>query len=184
VWAGLGLNFMLLVFLGGIIRDDIAARRKVAAALEGANAILEQKVLERTAELVMSNERLKAENLERQWTEQALAHQLHYSNLIINLIDDQIFVISGYDSPEIIGNPLFKILDIPEPPAGDSMPPLRFVHAVKEGREIQGGRGSLLCKNGIRLPMWYNMVPLRDQNKVVGSVLMVRLLQEDPKDNG
>jgi PAS domain S-box-containing protein len=200
VWTGLGLNFLLLVFLGWMIRDDIAARRKAATALEDANAVLEQKVSQRTAELVKANESLRQENLEWQWSEQAMAHQLRYSDLIINSIDDHIFVISkainisrvnpavvhatGYDLPEIIGSPLSRILDIPEPAAGDATAQRRFVQAVKEGREIQGRPGSLLCKNGTVLPMRFNMVPLRDQNKVVGSVLTVRLCKEEQKDAG
>jgi PAS domain S-box-containing protein len=198
VWAGLGLNFLLLVFLGWMIRDDIDARRRAASALEQANAILEQKVLERTAELVKANEDLKAENLERQWSEQSLAHQLRYSDLIINLIDDHIFVISkalniirvnpavvhttGYDLPEILLNPMIKILDIPELPAGEAPTEITFVQAVKEGREVQGRTGSVLCKNGTIIPMRFNMVPLRDQNKVVGGVMTVRLCQEERKD--
>jgi PAS domain S-box-containing protein len=200
VWSGLGLNALLMVVLGWLIRDDIAARRKAATALEDANAILEQKVMERTAELLKTNENLREENLERQWSEEALAHQLHYSDLIINLIDDHIFVISkainvsrvnpavvhttGYDLAEIVGNSMSRILDVPEPPAGDATGPLRFVQAVKEGREIQGRRGNLLCKNGSVIPVRINMVPLRDQDKVVGSVLTVRLCQEKEKGPG
>jgi PAS domain S-box-containing protein len=200
VWSGLGLNGLLLIFLGWIIRDDIAARRKAATALEDANAMLEQKVLERTAELVQANENLRAENLERQWSEQALAHQLHYSDLIINLIDDHILVISkalnisrvnpavihttGYDLPDLVGNALGQILTVTELPAGDAAAPLRFVQAVREGREIQNRRGTLLCKSGTVIPMRFNMVPLRDQNTVVGSVLTVRIGQDESNDIG
>lgn len=200
VWLGLGLNILLLAFLGWMIRDDIAARRKAATALENANDILEEKVLERTAELVKVNESLKKENLERQWSEQALDHQLRHSDLIINLIDDHLIVISksinisrvnpavihttGYDLPEIVGNPMFKILDIPASSAGDATSAIRFVQAVKEGREIQGRSGNLLCKNGAVIPVRFNMVPLRDQNTVVGSVLTVHLCREEHKDTG
>lgn len=200
VWSGLGLNVLLLVFLGWMIRDDIAARRKAAAALQEANAILEQKVLERTAELVKVNENLKKENLERQWSEEALEHQLYYSDLIINMIDDHIFVISkainisrvnpavvhttGYDLAEIVGHPMSRILDIPELPAGDATAQIRFEQAVKQGREIQGRRGHLLCKNGTAIPMYFNMVPLRDQNSVVGSVMTVHVRQKEQADAG
>jgi PAS domain-containing protein len=138
--------------------------------------------------------------LERQWSEQALAHQLHYSDLIINLIDDHLLVISkalnisrvnpsvvhttGYDLPDLVGNPLTKLLEIPEPPAGGAGAPLTFVQAVNEGREIQNRRGNLLCKNGTVIPIRFHMIPFRDQNKVVGSVLMLRLCQDEQKDAG
>jgi len=200
VWSGLGLNILLLAFLGWMIRDDIAARRKAETALEEANLILEEKVQERTAELVKVNESLKKENLERQWSEQALDHQLRHSDLIINLIDEHLIIISksinisrvnpavvhttGYDLPELVGNTMFKILDIPESSSGDATSALRFVQAVKEGREIQGRRGSLLCKNGSVIPVRFNMVPLRDQNTVVGSVLTVHLCHEIQQEKG
>jgi len=200
VGSGLGLSFLLLVFLGGMIRDDIAARRKAAAALEEANAILEQKVLERTAELVKANESLRMENLEWQWSEQARTHQLRYSDLIIDSMNDPVLVISkalnisrvnpaavhatGYDLPDLVGNPLSRIIEIPEPPPDAAAPPLRFVQAVNEGREIQGRQGSLWCKNGTAIPMRFNVVPLRDQNNVVGSVLTVRLSRDEQKDPG
>lgn len=194
VWSGLGLSFLMMVFLGWMIRDDIAARRKAAAALEEANVILEQKVLERTAELVKANEQLRKENLEWQWSEQAMVHQMRYSDLIIDSIDDHIFVISkalninrvnprvvhttGYPMSEIVGSPLSRILSIPEPTVGDPAAPRRFIEAVNEGREIIDRRGSLLCKNGSVISIRFNMVPLFDQNKAIGSVLTVHLCRD------
>jgi len=192
VWSGLALNGLLLVFLGWMIRDDIAARRKAETALQDANAILEEKVRERTADLVMANGNLTRENLERQWSEQSMAHQLRYSDLIINSIEDHVFVISkalninrvnpavvhttGHDLPDIVGSPLSKLLDIPEQqPDGDTTSQRRFIQAVSDGRELHDRRGNLLCKDGTTIPIRFNMVALRDANKTVGSVLTVRL---------
>lgn len=199
VISGVVLNFLFLAFVGWLIRDDIAARKRAATALGEANAMLEQKVKERTAELVTANESLKKENLERRWSAQAVAHQLHYSDLIINSISDHIFVISkvfnisrvnpvvahttGFDLPEMVGSPMDKVLRIQDVP-GASARELTLQQALKEGREIQGRPGTLLCKNGTSFPMRFNMVPLRDQNKVVGGVLTVRLCTETKQEPG
>jgi len=63
VWTGVALDFILLAGAAWLIRDDLAARRRAATALEAANAQLEAKVRERTAELAASNEHLATENL-------------------------------------------------------------------------------------------------------------------------
>ena len=76
------------------MRDDLAARRRNNQILEQANATLEARVRERTAELVKSNSELKEENLERRWSHEALEHQLRYSQLIVNSVDELVFVVS------------------------------------------------------------------------------------------
>lgn len=194
IWVGLAINFMLLVFVGWLISDDIAARRRATSALEAANAMLEEKVRERTAELVKANEELRKENLERQWSAQVLEHQLRYSDLIINSLNEHVLVISkamnvsrvnpvvghttGYELHEIVGGPLSKIMRIPDP-VEDSA--LRFHQALKEGRELQDQPGFLVHKSGRGIPVRFSMAPLGDSNKVVGSVLTVRPGPEAPR---
>src|SRR5579872_2923041 len=94
VYTGVVMNFVLLGFVYWLLRDDLAARRKAAIALEEANAQLEARVQERTADLVHANTTLKKENLERRWSNQALDHQLRYSKLIIDSIGEMVFVVS------------------------------------------------------------------------------------------
>jgi CHASE3 domain sensor protein len=59
VYLGVAVNFALLAVMLWLLLDDLAARRKAAQALEDANAQLEAKVQERTAELVKTNQTLK-----------------------------------------------------------------------------------------------------------------------------
>jgi CHASE3 domain sensor protein len=182
IYTGVGASFLLLVFSGWLMRDDLAARRLAAAALQEANAQLEIKVQERTAELQESNQKLKKENLERRWANQAIDHQLRYSQLIINSIGELIFVVSkalnisrinpavlhqtSLDANEIIGRPLDQLLQL-------SMDPIS--QALKDGREIQDRPAGLIGKAGKITPVRFSLVPLRDQNKVVGGVLTVTL---------
>jgi PAS domain S-box-containing protein len=192
VITGVTLNFLLLAFAGWLIRDDLAARRRAAEILQQANNQLEATVRERTAELVEANQSLKKQNLERQWANQALAHQLHYSDLIFGSIKELVFVVSkaqhisrlnpevlhatGFEAPELIGSPLRKVLEIlPETsPDGSYQQPV-LTRALKEGREIEETPAVLRCKNGQPTPLRISLVPLRDRDKVVGGVITARL---------
>jgi PAS domain S-box-containing protein len=55
--------------------QDITARKQAEEALQKANAVLETRVEERTAELAQANAALRAENTERRRTEKALEDQ-------------------------------------------------------------------------------------------------------------
>jgi PAS domain S-box-containing protein len=156
--------------------------------LAEANATLEAKVKERTAELAATNERLVAENQERQWGAQALEHQLRYSQLIINSISDLIFVTTkalnvsrinpavtqrtGRQSTELVNGPLSRVVTLarPGPSAFDPL-----AQALKEGRELQDEPAMVTSKDGRTVPARLSLIPLRDRDKVVGSVVTVHL---------
>jgi PAS domain S-box-containing protein len=187
VYTGLAVNFVLLAFALGLIRDDLAARRRAALAMEAANAQLEAKVQERTSELVNTNQSLKLENLERRWSYQALDHQLRYNQLVINSIAEIIFVISralnisrvnpaavqqtGWEPQELIAQSIERVLQLPPDPASTQNP---FAAAMKDGREIQGRPALLLTRSGGTIPILFSIIPLHDHDKVVGGVITVR----------
>jgi CHASE3 domain sensor protein len=197
VYIGVAVNFALLVFVVWLMRDDLAARRRNQKLLEEANATLEAKVQERTAELVKANATLKQENLERKWSYQALDHQLRYSQLIINSINELVFVISRalnisrinpavsnsthWEPQDLVAQSLTRALqftpeDLASAPQGD---PISF--AMRQGREINDREAMLLNKSGTTTAVRYSLFPLRDQDKVVGAVVTVRLQNAAPK---
>jgi CHASE3 domain sensor protein len=196
VWAGVILDVMLLAGAVWLIRDDLDARRKAVAVLESANRDLDQKVKERTAELVASNDQLQVENLERQWANQALEHQRRYDQLIINSINDLVLVltkvmnisrinpavtqVTGFDGPDLINKPFATLVEF-EPgkaaAAAGRVDPM--AHALKTGREIRGP-GSLRLKNGSRVPIRVTLCPLRDGDKVVGGVVILEVTSPAP----
>ena len=195
VYVGVGVNFVLLAVMLWLIVDDLAARRKAAQALEDANAQLEAKVQERTAELVKSNQTLKQENLERRWSYQALDHQLRYNQLIINSIAELVFVVSralnisrvnpavahrtSWEPQDLIAQSIERVLQIPQDTAsGSTQNPL--ITAMREGREIQERPALLLTRSGTTLPVHYSLIPLHDQDKVVGGVVTVRVQNGAP----
>jgi CHASE3 domain sensor protein len=191
VFTGVLVNFVLLAFVVWLMRDDLAARRRAALALEEANTLLEAKVQERTAELVKSNQSLKQENLERRWSGQALDHQLRYSQLIINSISELVFVVSralnisrinpavshqtNWEPQDLVAQPLERVLRLTAEASAGSPPQNPITFAMHEGREIQDRDALLLSKSGTTAPVRYSMIPLRDHDKVVGAVITVRM---------
>ena len=189
VYTGVVANFVLLAIMLWLILDDLAARRKAAQALEEANAQLEAKVQERTAELVKANLTLKQENLERRWSYQALDHQLRYNQLIINSIGELVFVVSRalnisrvnpavvhqtkWEPQELIAQSIERVLQFPPDAAAGAQNPL--LAAMRDGREIQERSATLLDRAGAAIPVHFSLIPLRDQDKVVGGVVTVRI---------
>jgi PAS domain S-box-containing protein len=179
------INFVLLMFVFWLLRDDLAARRKAAVALEEANAQLEAKVQQRTSELVQSNASLKKENLERRWSNQALDHQLRYSKLIVDSISELVFVISKalnisrinpavlhltkWEAQDLVSQSLDRVLQVS--PNGPLNP---IAVALSEGREIQERAAFVISKEGVSIPVRLSVVPVRDDNKVVGGVITAR----------
>lgn len=188
VSLGIGLNFLLLAGIGWLLRDDIAARRRAAAALTTANAQLEDKVRARTAELAATNAQLSAENLERKWTITSQEHQLRYNQLIVNSVNDLVFVLTkaltitrinaavvhltGRVDETIITRPLAEIVEVaPDPVTG--LDPL--ARALREGRDLRQQAAVVLGPGALRRPARLTLIPLRDQDKVVGGVIIVQV---------
>lgn len=188
VWAGVSLNFVLLGVTAWLVRDDIAARRRAAAVLAEANAQLDEKVKARTAELSAANEQLAAENLERRWGAQALEHQLRYNELIVNSISDLVFVLTkaqnisrinpavtqltGFESTQIINRPWSSLVQPAESPPGAADP---VAQALKLGRDLRDIPGVLTDSRHQAIPVRFTLFPLRDRDKVVGGVIILRV---------
>ena len=185
VEAGVIVNFALLLFASVLIRDDLKSRRIAATAMAEANAQLEAKVQERTAELVKSNQSLKKENLERRWSYQALDHQFRYNQLIVNAISEMVFVVSKvlnvsrvspsvthatqWEAQDLISQSIERVLQVPADGPANAL-----LSALNEGRELQERPAVVVTKSGASLAVRFNLVPLRDDNKVVGGVVTVR----------
>jgi CHASE3 domain sensor protein len=192
VYGGVAANFVLLAFVFALLRDDLRSRRVAAKALEDANAQLELKVQERTAELVKTNQALKQENLERRWSYQALDHQSRYNQLIINSIAEMVFVVSralnvsrinpavvhrtNWQPQDLIAQSVLRVLQLP-PEAGTDPDQTPLSQAMRDGREIQERPAVLVTRSGQTIPVRYSLVPLHDQDKVVGGVVTVRVLE-------
>lgn len=192
VWAGVILDVLLLGGVVWLIRHDLETSRRAMAALEAANRDLDLKVIERTAELSASNDRLISENIERQWTSQALEHQLRYDRLILDSINDLVLVltkamnisranpatllVTGFAAPELINLPLDSILELqPERPGEPAPRADLMAHALKAGREVHAV-GLLRRREVGRVAVRVTLCPLRDADKVVGGIVILELV--------
>jgi len=202
IWSGVALDLLLLTGAGWLIRDDLANRRRAATALEEANAQLEVKVQERTAELQAANQQLSLDNLERQWANQALEHQLHYNHRIVECISDLVIVLtkaghitrvntaalrfSGWDAAELVKEPFDKLVrltgtngnasgDAANTAADSTALNKRIADAMKDGRDLVDQVGLALGCDGREASARVSLYPLRDQNKIIGGILTLRL---------
>ncbi|MDI1336565.1 MAG: CHASE3 domain-containing protein [Lacunisphaera sp.] len=188
VGAGIGLNLGLLLGVAWLLRDDLAARRRAATALVEANAQLEDKVRARTAELSAANAQLRTENLERKWTIASQAHQLRYNQLIVNSVNDLVFVLTlaqtvtrinaavvqltGRVDETILARPLAQVVEVAREPARGLDPVER---ALLEGRELRHHPAVVLCLDGRRIPARLILTLIRDEDKIVGAVAVVQV---------
>lgn len=191
VGLGVATNLLLFAAVAWLIRDTLATRRQLTQTLQQANTVLEQKVQERTAELVAANRRLTRENMASRWTTLSQERQLRYNHAIVNTVSDLVFVLSkalnvtrlnpvvahatGLAEEEILGRPIAQFLRLPAEETGAPTAD-RLARAVTEGRELTGYPAELLDRSGKSRPGVLSVVPLRDDNLVVGAVVVLRLL--------
>ncbi len=189
VWAGVVLNVFLIGGVVLLIRDDLAARRKVTETLQQANDQLETKVQERTAELAATNQQLTAENRERQWTNQALEHQLRYNHHIVDSISDLVFVLTraanisrvnpavlhltGWETTDLINKPLAHVVQLPDSDSPGANP---VTQAMKEGRDLPAQFAVIIDRHGKQTPVRLSLFPLRDHDKVIGGTLTLQII--------
>lgn len=197
VWAGVSLDVLLLAGVGWLIKHDIEVRRQAAAALQTANEQLEVRVKERTEALANANQQLSMDNLEQQWTNQTLEHQLRYNQRIVDSISDLVFVLtkssnisrmnpavlhlSGWESTELINEPLSKIVTLPNAKGAVEDPTNGLIKlAMKEGRDLREQEAFIKTKQGDQTPVIFSLFPLRDQDKVVGGVVTIQAVANAP----
>ncbi|MFM1749758.1 MAG: hypothetical protein RLZZ188_3424, partial [Verrucomicrobiota bacterium] len=190
VGTGVAFNFILLGLAGWLVWDDVRARRRAAAVLREANDQLETKVRERTAELAKANDVLRAENLERAWGTQALEHQLRYNELIVNSITDLVFVltkaqnisrinpavthVTGFETKELVNRPLQELVRLGS--GGRAGPGDPLAQALREGRDYREAEAFVKDRNGREVAVSFMLFPLRDRDRVVGGVVILRTL--------
>lgn len=191
-FIGAVINFGILVFLAYLIRGDFRARRQAIIQLEESNKQLDARVADRTRELAVANTKLENQNLEERWTNQALEHQLRYSQLIINSVDSLVVVITrtskitrinpaitrstGLDPREVVGLSLQQIL-IGTNPQGreDSSCAARILASMRDGCDLADVRGLLYGRDKKPAIVDFSVFPVRDRDKVVGGVVTIKL---------
>lgn len=133
---------------------------------------------------------LKAQHLERRWADQSLQHQLHYSRQIIHAMSELVFVLTkslnvsrvnpaalraiGAEEKDAINAPLGRFLQ-PLPGAKDAPSLQALAAALKEGRSLDDVPVEIAGPGGAPRAGRLTLSPLRDGNRLVGGVAIVRL---------
>ena len=152
------------------------------------NRQLERAIVERSEQLAAANRVLTSENLERRWANQSLEHLIRYDRLIISSISDLVVVCTkvlnisrvnpavvratGWQESDLINSSLERILRL-EGAGGELFDPL--LQALKDGRDLVGAGAVIIDKAGVAAQAELALYPIRDQDKVVGGVAVVRL---------
>jgi PAS domain S-box-containing protein len=191
LYIGAGLTLLMITTAGWFIRDDLAARQREAKLLAKTNEELEKRVAERTAELADANDKLSAENIEVRWSAQALEHQLRYSNLIVESVANPVVVITkalnisrvnpamekitGGTSVDLADQPLTNhvVLESTSGEEEESIDPLTW--SLRHGQDLVERPAEVISQSGRRKPVISNLYPLRDHDKVVGGVVVLRI---------
>lgn len=186
---------LLAAFLASLwwLHGQILVPVKEWEAVQSERERLRETLETQSARLVAAGETLKDETLEMVWTSQTLEHQVRYANTLINALGEPLLVISkagnitrvnpavlkatGYTEAELISSPLHKIFRAAFEDMQTKIDPLP--PALKEGRELLERTGYLVNKQGAITPMHFSLYPLRDQEKVVAGILLLR--QPPPK---
>ena len=132
---------------------------------------------------------LKAQHLERRWTHQSQEHQLKYNQIIIDSIGELVFVLTkalsisrinqavtrmaGYTSADLVRLRLLDKVTLTADTAADGA--AFMAEALKEGRSLYDLPADLLTKEGWVLPVRLTLVPIKDENRVVGAVATLRV---------
>ncbi|MFI5357292.1 MAG: CHASE3 domain-containing protein [Opitutales bacterium] len=190
VGVGVVLDLLLFLAVAWLIRDDIATRQRLADSLQAANDQLESKVRERSLQLIEANQNLTTENLERKWANQALEHQLRYNQLIVNSVGDLVLVMTkvqsltrinpavthhtGFEERDLLGQPIGTLVRLEPNAEGAAAGADAIARALHEGRDFCGQKAWISRQGGAPVPAVFNLFPLRDGNKVVGGVAILR----------
>lgn len=195
VWTGMGLYVLLMGGVVWLTWSDIQARNQAALTLQAAHDSLEVRVQERTAELASANKNLELENMERQWNNQALEHQLRYNHHIVDSISDLVFVLTkasnitrvnpavlnqtGWESTDLVNKALATCVKLNIRGADSSGDPI--ARAMKMGRELRTNDAVVIHRDGKTTPVQLALFPLRDSDQVIGGVVTLQVISNQPE---
>lgn len=136
---------------------------------------------------------LKEQHLERRWASQSMEHQLHYNQVIISSISDLVFVLTkslnisrinaavmrltGFTEVELLKAPLGRQVRLMAPSGSTNPPgPDMLVVALKDGSTLEDIPALITSKDGTETAVLLALVPLRDNKRVVGGVVTLRVV--------
>ncbi|UBF24519.1 GAF domain-containing protein [Kovacikia minuta CCNUW1] len=184
--------------LNSDLKRDIQRRKQAEIKISTLNAQLEQRVLERTAELQRTNAELLREIaereralLERQQAEASLERLSHQNELILNSAGEGIYGLDlqgkitfanpaaarmlGYEVAELIGQWMHTLLNHSR---SDGTPYLLsespIYDTLRDGTRQSKAEDLFRRRDGSSFPVEYVSTPIREQNGIVGAVVIFK----------
>jgi PAS domain S-box-containing protein len=188
--------------LNSNLRRDIQKRKQAETKISTLNAQLEQRVLERTAALERTNTELLHEIAEREYAllrrqqaEASLARLSHQNELILNSAGEGIYGLDlqgkitfanpaaarmlGYTVTELIDQWMHALLNHSK---SDGTPYLLsespIYETLRDGTRQSKAEDLFHRQDGSSFPVEYVSTPIREQNSIVGAVVIFKDITE------
>jgi PAS domain S-box-containing protein len=157
------------------LEREIVARKEAQRALEEANADLERRVQERTAELVKANAALQAERDRFQITLASIGDAVIVTDLTgqVTMLNRVAEALTGWPGHEAIGRPLGDVFPITNEETGQQVEnPVARV--LREGTVVGLANETVLtARDGTQRPIDDSIAPVKDEDgRVLGCVLV------------
>jgi PAS domain S-box-containing protein len=179
------------------LQEEVRERHRAQEALHAAYDEMEGRVCERTRELTSTTEVLQAEIAEHGRTEQALQESENKYRVLVNEINDGLFVVDargvitfanralakihGLDTPEqLVGRSLFEFI---APIALDHVKEL-FTGAVETGITAEVVETQIVRSDGERAFIEIKSVPILEDGRVAGFRGILRDVTERKRTEG
>jgi len=135
--------------------------------------------LERMAANLIREEKGFLRTRDQEAREQALSTKsvvhlgliVNFMLLVFSRINPAVLRTTSWEATEIIAHPLDRVIQFT---AGEGDAATTMTQSLREGREMQNRAAQLVCKGGRTIPIRFSLIPLHDQDKVVGGVVTVR----------
>ena len=89
--------------------------------------------------------------------------------LNVSRVNPSVTHVTQWEAEDLVSQSIERVLQVPAD--GPANP---IIAALNEGRELQERPALVTTKSGASIQVRFNLVPLRDDNKVVGGVVTVR----------
>ncbi|NJP09459.1 MAG: GAF domain-containing protein [Leptolyngbyaceae cyanobacterium RU_5_1] len=188
--------------LNADLKRDIQKRKQGELKISTLNAELEQRVLERTTELKRTNQELRRQITERelalqerQQAEASLERLSHQNELILNSAGEGIYGLNvlgkitfanpaaarmlGYTVEELIGLWMTTLLNHSKPDGTPHLLTESPIYATLRDGTVQHRTEDVFWRqDGTSFPVEYVSSPIREQDRIVGAVVLFKDITE------
>lgn len=165
------------------LKAQIEEKEQAEHALQVANNQLEQRVIERTEELVLSNEELEHEKELFKVTLASIGDAVITTDILghVMYLNPAAEHLTGYDNREVRGKHLQRAFQFVDIVTQEPLKELNIDHLRKSQHDGKNHECLLICKNNHKFFINYLLAPIHGKEKMIGTVLTFRDVTEQRK---